>query len=244
MLSILTNTSIYKKVLRKFVYFTLTASIAFAFFLSETSIEANAQTVEEQVETLINSERQKQNLPALLHNDNLFQASADHNKLISNCEKSFGRTACFTHTVTLLGEASLLNRIKATGYNPQGVAENIAWGHTSAVNAVSAWMASSGHRTNILGNYKDIGCDYLCPYWTCDFGRSFTAGSSATPTLTPTISPTLAPTRMPTPTRTPTPTLTPTPTKFPSPTVMSPFNPTPEGKPWWCAYMPSFNLCQ
>ncbi len=39
-----------------------------------------------------------------------------------------------------------------------GVAENIAWGQNSAQEALSSWMASSGHRANILNpSYHRIG---------------------------------------------------------------------------------------
>ena len=204
-----------------------------------------AVTPDEQVVDLINTERQKQNLSPLLYNDKLSQASASHNKLMKDCEAKYGRSACFVHTVTLMNEQGLLNRIQSTGYNPQAVAENIAWGYTTAQSTVTAWMGSSGHKANILGNYKDVGCGYTSPYWTCDFGRSFTAGSSATPTPTQSA-PTLTPTQKPTPTLIP-PSSTPTPTlSLPTPTTTIISTPTPgqSQKPWYCKYIPTHPFCR
>lgn len=64
------------------------------------------------------------------------------------------------------------------------VAENVAQGYT-AQTVVSAWMASEGHRNNILGDFTHIGLGY----WIDDTGRTwFTQNFGkydipATPTL-------------------------------------------------------------
>ncbi len=56
-----------------------------------------------------------------------------------------------------------------------GVAENIAWGQRSAEEALGSWMASSGHRANILNpGYRRIGvAAYTAPdgssYWCQQF---------------------------------------------------------------------------
>lgn len=261
MLSLLFQFSFIKKTGRKILYYTLNSVstsqlllpvIALLFFIGfglSTVKLANAQTLEESVVTLINSERQKNNLSSLNYSSKLYQASLNHNTMMSNCAKTYGNTSCFKHTVALLNEATLLNKIKSTGYNPQSVAENIAWGYTSAQSVVNAWMNSSGHRTNILGNYKDIGCDYLNPYWTCDFGKAFSQTTSPTGSVMPTATPTIVrPTTTTQPTRIPN---TPTPTKStnlnvtPAPSESStPVNPVLTGKPWWCGYVPTHYLCQ
>jgi uncharacterized protein YkwD len=46
-------------------------------------------------------------------------------------------------------------RIKATGYQTRLTAENIAWGQSSGGEVIAEWMASSGHRKNILLNGVD-----------------------------------------------------------------------------------------
>lgn len=48
--------------------------------------------------------------------------------------------------------------IKSSGYEYLYAGENLARGFTTAQDAVNAWMASPGHRSNILSpNYKDVG---------------------------------------------------------------------------------------
>jgi uncharacterized protein YkwD len=57
----------------------------------------------------------------------------------------------------------------------QGVAENIGMGQTSASEAVSSWMNSSGHRANMLdGGHTRIGVGVAyssngTPYWCQQF---------------------------------------------------------------------------
>ncbi len=181
----------------------------------------------------INQQRQKQGLTPYTNSDLLTKAARNHNTTMFNCAKTYGVNSCFSHQVTLLSEPYFFDRIKATGYNPQSASENIAWGYTTPTAVVNGWMGSAGHRVNILGNYKDIGCDFLDGlsgsyqgmYWTCNFATS----NSQQPTVTPIPLPSLTPTATPTPT-TPK-TITPTPTSIPQ-------------KPWWCAYVPSYPLCK
>lgn len=49
------------------------------------------------------------------------------------------------------------DRMKNEGIIYTSAAENIAAGQTSAIFAHEAWMNSSGHRKNILGDYNNIG---------------------------------------------------------------------------------------
>ena len=205
----------------------LAAILSFLFLLP---VRSDASFVEDDAIRLMNAERQKQNLSTLVHSDKLYQAALSHNKKMIDCTKSYGKNSCFTHTITLLNEQILLTRIKATGYNAVAVAENLAWGYSTAGGIVGAWMSSSGHRGNIMGNYKDVGCSYSSPYWTCDFGRT-----SSTTTQTPTRIPTVTP--IPSPSSAPT-------VLVATPTSVIPSIPTPTSKPWWCVYAPQMNLCQ
>ncbi len=201
--------------------FSKKSILAAAFFLGLlffTPIKVNASTIEDEAISLINTERQKQNLSPVVYSEKLYKASLTHNTMMIDCAKKYGNNSCFTHTVTLLNEQTLLTRVKAAGYNAQAVAENIAWGYSTSGGIIGAWMASAGHRGNILGNYKDIGCSYVAPYWTCDFGRTAQVTQ-----------------------------VTPTPTKIitPTPTMILPSIPTPtSGKPWWCSYAPTLSQCK
>lgn len=58
------------------------------------------------------------------------------------------RTGGFSHTGA--GGSSAMNRVRRAGYQPCLVAENIARGQPDIRTLVSDWMASPGHRSNIL----------------------------------------------------------------------------------------------
>ncbi len=248
-------------ILNRILLIVLLLSV-FGFFFGNLP-KAYAATFEDQAIEQINSERQKEGLPPLNVSDKLTQAAQKHNELMADCAKTKGVDSCFEHQIS--GEDRLMDRVKSTDYNPQSVAENIAWGYQTAVSMVDGWMDSSGHKENILGNYKDIGCDYVDSmngsykgiYWTCDFGKSFsTSTSSPSPTNKPTNSPT--PTRKPTATLTPTKKVTAIPTKSPTPTKKPTYTPTPtkiiiktptptptqSSKPWWCVLVPSHPTCK
>ncbi len=69
--------------------------------------------------------------------------------------------------------STFTERIRSAGYRRPG-AENIAFGQPAAASVVAAWMASSGHRRNILNcSYTAIGVgfDPRGNYWTQNFGR-------------------------------------------------------------------------
>ncbi|MGH3937459.1 MAG: CAP domain-containing protein [Pseudonocardiaceae bacterium] len=68
--------------------------------------------------------------------------------------------------------STFTNRLDAAGY-PRPGAENIAFGQPTAAGVVAAWMASSGHRRNILNcEYiaVGVGFDPRGNYWTQNFG--------------------------------------------------------------------------
>ena len=59
-------------------------------------------------------------------------------------------------------------------------AENIAMGQPTADNVMVTWMNSSGHRANILGNYRCIGvCGYTAPNGTVYWCQQFSYGPMA-----------------------------------------------------------------
>jgi uncharacterized protein YkwD len=77
----------------------------------------------------------------------------------------------------LVRSCGWVNRV--TSYYPgyQALAENIAAGYMSPSAVVAGWMASSGHRANILStSVREIGAGFYCcsgsytRYWTQDFG--------------------------------------------------------------------------
>ena len=66
-------------------------------------------------------------------------------------------------------------RIKAAGY-PRPAGENIAYGYRSGLDVMKAWLASPGHRANLLNctfNTLGVGAVYAkngTPYFTQEFG--------------------------------------------------------------------------
>jgi uncharacterized protein YkwD len=70
-------------------------------------------------------------------------------------------------------------RADAAGYTGwTALGENVAMGYSTVDAVMAAWMASTGHRANILNpSYHDVGLAESfaadgTPYWTQDFGVS------------------------------------------------------------------------
>lgn len=87
---------------------------------------------------------------------------------------------CFAHVCD--GGPTLVERIVRAGYPYRTVAENLAAGMERAEAVVKAWMASPGHRRNLLlPDIKEAGVGYVLRendggqhryrhYWTMTFG--------------------------------------------------------------------------
>ncbi|MBN2047327.1 MAG: hypothetical protein JW750_05755 [Anaerolineaceae bacterium] len=127
---------------------------------------------ESQVIVLINQERAAQGLSALSGNSALTSAARRHSKDMA-CNGIFSHTGSDGSTP--------FSRMLDAGYAYSAAAENIYAGggsSNSPAAAVSAWMASTGHRANILGAaYVDIGIGYVYSagspyggYYTANFG--------------------------------------------------------------------------
>jgi uncharacterized protein YkwD len=68
------------------------------------------------------------------------------------------------------------DRLERVGFVSSGWAENIAAGYTDSVAVVRGWMASSGHRANLLGNFTYVGVGIATSaqgtmYWTLDLAN-------------------------------------------------------------------------
>lgn len=115
-----------------------------------------------------NKERSREGLPILRPNANLVRAAeflaadlADR-RLLEHKDRN-GR--------------KLAERLESAGYTGwTAIAENIAYGHKTADDVVSAWMRSTGHRKNILDpDVTEIGVGYRTSstgqiYWVQTFG--------------------------------------------------------------------------
>ncbi|SDR78492.1 Uncharacterized conserved protein YkwD, contains CAP (CSP/antigen 5/PR1) domain [Paraoerskovia marina] len=74
----------------------------------------------------------------------------------------------FSHTS--LDGRTFDQRIRAAGYSAPG-GENLARGQTSATQVMKEWMASAGHRANIVNcSFRTIGVGQTGVYWAQEFG--------------------------------------------------------------------------
>lgn len=131
---------------------------------------------------LVNGERTRFGEPALIEDAHLSSAATGHSR-------DMDARNYFEHVSP--GGQTMLMRIRASGFIPGGhvgytLGENIAWGTlwlATPHSIVKAWMASPGHRANILNRsyrYTGIGIDSALPHsmsggqaggmYTQDFG--------------------------------------------------------------------------
>lgn len=102
----------------------------------------------QEVLALVNAERAKENLAPLAMGDAKRQAAADERakevaKVASHTRPD--GTNCFTV-------------LKEYGVSDTATGENAAWGETTPEKVVADWMASEGHRVNIM----DPAAKYMC----------------------------------------------------------------------------------
>jgi len=147
--------------------------------ISETVLVVGTPSTEDtfahQVLYLTNLERRAQGLPPLKGEDSLARASFGH--LLDMAMQNY-----FAHES--LDGRSPWDRIEAEGYIFDVAGENIAAGYPTPRLVVDAWMASPGHRENILyTGFRELGVAYYFEqddtypgptgyyhYWGQDFG--------------------------------------------------------------------------
>lgn len=122
--------------------------------------------MEDEVVRLTNEERAKAGCDGLRIDERLRTAARGHSD-------DMAARQYFSHT-SPEGETPW-DRAAEVGY-PSPSAENIAQGYPDAESVVAAWMASDGHRANILNcrsNAVGVGVTVTgagAPYWTQMFG--------------------------------------------------------------------------
>lgn len=166
--------------MRRSLRLSLSAAVTVGIVLTPLSLAASAtattatvpsatvsttatQTPEQQIGTLINEQRARAGLPPLTVYVSLSSASevwAAH----------LARNGLFEHSSS--GWRS--DRLGPAGWAATG--ENIAAGYTTARGAMDGWMASPGHKANILNSsYRGVGIGYVSGgpyghYWVTIFG--------------------------------------------------------------------------
>lgn len=112
-------------------------------------------TFEERVLEIVNQERQANGgLPPLKGVAELESSSGDHS--FNMADRDF-----FDHC-DLDTKDDPFDRMENAGYLWTSAAENIAAGYSTPEDVMDAWMASPGHRANILSTgYREIGVGYF-----------------------------------------------------------------------------------
>ncbi|XVU24326.1 CAP domain-containing protein [Actinoplanes sp. CA-054009] len=137
----------------------LLASPANAAAVSTTQLAAD-------IVTLTNQQRAAHGCKALKVDARLTKAAAGHSGYMA-------RGGAFSHTGA--GRSSFVTRVKAAGYT-RPLSENIAYGYRTGADVVKGWMASPGHRANILNckaSTVGVAAAYAAngnPYYTQNFG--------------------------------------------------------------------------
>jgi len=135
---------------------------------------------ESEVIDLVNIERDAEGLPPLSYDPSLASAARGHSE-------DMGLHNYFSHTG--LDGRTACGRMTDAGYNWNYCGENIAAAQPTPEDVIDTWMASPGHRANILNpNFCDIGVGYAYVasstyghYWTQNFGRR--SGVSSCPEI-------------------------------------------------------------
>ena len=125
-------------------YFLLTSILlGLFFFLSSFSGSIN---LDDDILKLTNKFRKSKGLSALSMRNDLNEVARKHSEDMAKGKRSFGHGGFEQRTKQIQKH-----------YPSCTVAENVAYGSTTADQVVNMWKNSSGHRSNMLGDYNYIG---------------------------------------------------------------------------------------
>ena len=92
---------------------------------------------------LVNAERRRRGLPALVFNAQLDQMANIQAENMAHFQK-------MAHVIPEASLPTMGDRARHVGYPFGRLAENVALGYPDAETVVNGWMTSKGHRANIL----------------------------------------------------------------------------------------------
>jgi uncharacterized protein YkwD len=138
--------------------------------LCDTANDLDTIEFATEVIRLVNVERAKAKLIALTEQSQLTQAAQTHS-IDMACNLFLSHTGS--------DGSSPFQRMVRFGYNYSTAAENVAAGYATPAAVVKGWMASTGHRANIMNkNFTEIGIGYVITsegpyfhYWTMALGK-------------------------------------------------------------------------
>ena len=125
--------------------------------------DAAVRAYEREVIRLVNAERAKYGLAAL-------EEDWELSRVARYKSQDMHDERYFSHTSPTYGTP--FEMIRAFGLSYRAAGENIAVGYATPAAVVAGWMASEGHRANILSSsYTKIGVGYVADgsYWTQQF---------------------------------------------------------------------------
>jgi uncharacterized protein YkwD len=125
-----------------FSFFSL-LSIIILFSFNGTS----TTSLRDDVLKVTNEFRKSKNIAALEMNEEMNAVAQKHSQNMANGKVSFGH----------VGFAQRTDEIKKKMKNCGAFAENVAFGVSTAKEAIELWKSSDGHRKNLLGKYRYIG---------------------------------------------------------------------------------------
>jgi uncharacterized protein YkwD len=102
-----------------------------------------AGSTESRIFRLVNAERRRQGLSDLVYNPQLDRMARIQAENMARFQK-------MAHVIPESSLPTLTDRAQDSGYPYARLAENVALGYPNAQTVVDGWMASKGHRANIL----------------------------------------------------------------------------------------------
>lgn len=138
--------------------------------LADSEDRINPTEIEKEVFHLINADRQKNSLPLLSWDTQLYDAARGHSEDMAS-ENYFSHTG--------LNGREAIDRIRQAGYDEATSSEIIGAGQTNAQQIVDDWMTGNGLREDLLnGAYCDAAVSHTTneesdwtDYWTLNIGR-------------------------------------------------------------------------
>jgi uncharacterized protein YkwD len=115
------------------------------------------------VVAMVNAERESAGCSPVSVDDRLAAAARGHSRYQAEIDE-------MTHEGA--DDSTSGDRATDAGYRWSSIAENIAYGTTSARRVMDMWMGSSGHRANIVNcTFRHIGVAQVDGRWTQVFGK-------------------------------------------------------------------------
>jgi uncharacterized protein YkwD len=134
----------------KFLQKKISPILLALFFVAHNALASNVTAdLEDQKNILadINAYRSAHSLGALTLNAVISEEATKHSQAMADQRVSFGHE----------GFETRMHNIFSRFENPLGIAENVAYTSADAKTVTQQWLASSGHRKNIEGDYNLTG---------------------------------------------------------------------------------------